>query len=154
MSTSKQAHTADQIKQVEFLRESLLNDLANQDNQYKDLSTKITFLFGFSVTVLTLYGTYAKDVNSITKWLALGLFTITLILLCLAYSNHNFNKPARLDTQVNKSNYFSKVYQEVSNIKKACTDNDSPLKDMAQYTRWSIYTFTLGIIFLIASFML
>lgn len=154
MSVTNQAHTDDQLKQVLFLRESYLNDLTRQDSQYKDLTTKITFLFGFSITVLTLYGTYAKNVNLYSKWAALIAFVATFISLCFAYSNHTFSKPALLDINVKNSNYFSKIYQEVSNIKAACEKNDAPLDDMAKWTRWGIYAFTIGAVFLAASFVL
>lgn len=103
MNVSKQNHTEDQLKQVLFLRDSYLNDFKEQDNQYKDLTAKITFLFGCSVSVLTLYGTYAEDVNAVCKWVAFVLFTITLGLLCFAYCSRTFKKPDRLDTSVDKT---------------------------------------------------
>lgn len=146
--------TEDQTKQVEFLHDSYLRDFGQQDNQYKDLMTKTTFLFGFSISVLTLYATYATNVNPLSKILALGLFGVSITLLCFAFCNRVFHKPARLDAKVAESNYFSKVYQEVTNIKQACLDNDYSLFDMAKYVRWSIYAFTAGVVALIMSFII
>jgi hypothetical protein len=147
-------YTDDQLKQVIFLRESYLNDLNLQYGQYKGLISKITFLFGFCVSIITLYGTYANQANFTMKMLALILLGSCLIVLCFAFKNRKFKSPARLNTEIKKSNYFEKIYQEVSNIELTCIENDEPLSKMAKSVRWSIYIFSAGMILVMLSFIL
>lgn len=148
----KQKHTEDEIKHVEFLYSDLQDFRDIQDKHYNSLITKVTFLCGFVVTVLTLYGTYATQVNNYLKIITLSILGIALLILCGTLKNRNFYQAAMSDIDVDSSDYFNKVYQAVSNIKKACDDNEKPLKEMAVYIRWGVRVLVLGIVFLVLSF--
>lgn len=150
---SNQSYTEDQLKQVELLHDNLERYSKKQDDHYKDLITKVTFLFGFVVTILTLYGTYASSINPIMKWLAMLAFGITIILLSFAYQNYTYFDPPILDTKVNNWNYFSKLYQDVMNLKKVCIQNDDTLKSLENWVGRAVWVFTTGIILLVLSFL-
>lgn len=150
---TNQKHTPDQLKQVEFLNKTLTRYIENQNEQYKALTTKMTFLFGFVVTVLTFYGNYATNINSFIRDLALIFFAGVVFLLCLAFQNRTFYDPPILDTSVKKSNYFSKVYQDVANLKEVCRKNNAPLKNMEKYIDRAIWVFTTGVVLLALSFV-
>jgi hypothetical protein len=150
---TNQHYTADELKQVEFLLQSLQQYQAGQDKQYTALTTKITFLFGFIVAVLTLYGTYASQADHTLKSIALVLFGLSLLALCGALINRSYSDVPILDTNVNNANYFSKAYQAVANLKQVCKDNDKPLTAMENFLDWGIRIFTAGLIFLMLSFV-
>lgn|SRR3990167_206758 len=151
---SNQEHTEDQLKQVEFLQTTYLRYLESQNEQYKDLSSKITFLFGFVVATITFYGTNAINTNPSMRYVALGLFGLTTLLLSIAYKNRTYFRPHRLSSSVDKSSYFNKVYKDAVNIELTTTKNNKPLQAMGKWVRWSIWTFTIGLIALVLSFFM
>lgn len=144
--------TEDDIKHVEFLYSDLKDYRDIQDKHYNALVTKTTFLCGFVVTVLTLYGTYANQVNSALKIISLAILGAALLILCSAFKNRKFYQAAMSDTDVDTSNYFDKIYQAVSNIKRACDDNEDPLKSVAVSIRWGVRVLLIGVFFLVLSF--
>lgn len=152
-SLENQEHTEDQLKQVEFLHTTVTRYNESQNEQYRDLTAKMTFLFGFLVVVLTFYGTYANNSNLLIKYLALGSFGITAVLLCLTLQNRKYARPSKLDSDVKHSNYFSKIYKDVSNIERVCEENYKPLHCVEKYLTWAIWAFTFGLVFLILSFV-
>jgi len=148
----KNQPTEDDIKHVEFLYADLKDFRDVQDRHYKDLVTKATFLSGFIVTVLALYGTYASHVNSALKIVTLITLGVALLVLCGAFTNRKFYQAEMSDVDVDASDYFDKVYQAVANIKRACDDNEDPLKSVAHWIRWGVRILVVGILFLISSF--
>lgn len=144
--------TDDEIKHVEFLYSDLKDFRDIQDKHYKDLITKNTFLCGFIVTILTLYGTYATQVNNVLRIITLSTLGIALVVLSGAFSNRKFKQAEMSDIDVDSSNYFNKVYQAVANQKRACDENEEPLKAMAGFIRWGVRIFILGVLILALSF--
>lgn len=152
---SPQPYNDNEVKQVELLKETNLRYLESQDQQYKDLSTKITFLFGFTATIMTLYGTYSTNVNSRVRYVTMLLFGVTLIVLCIAYKNRQFHRPKRLDSKnyLTNSSYGMRVHKYAENVTRACNDNILSLERMGKWVRWSIWIFTIALISLIFSFI-
>lgn len=144
----------DQVKQVEFIRSTLLRYSDSQDTQYGKLHSKITFLFGFIVAVLTLYGTYATHTNIIARYTALGFLAVALILLCIAIQNRQYVRAPMLDSEhLDQTTYFSQVYQDVVDIEKICADNKLPLQALERWVKRSIWAFTTAMIALALSFI-
>lgn len=145
--------TDDDVKHVEFLYMGLKDFRDVQDKHYKDLITKSNFLCGFIVTILTLYGALATQVNSALRVATLLMFGVALLVLSGALANRKFYQAEMSDIDVDALNYFDKVYQAVANIKRACDDNEKPLKSVASHIRWGVRIFVVGLILLVFSFL-
>jgi len=130
-----QAKSDDEIKHVVFLYTDLKDFRDKQDNHYKDLLTKTTFLSGFIVTILTLYGTYATQVNGALRFITLVALGTALLVLSGVFTNRIFYQAEMSDIDVDVTDYFNKVYQAVANIKRACDQNEKPLREMAKFIR-------------------
>jgi hypothetical protein len=151
-------YTKDQEARMELLHKALLDDFSRQEKQRQELHAKMTYLFGFTVSVITVYGTYATSTSIVIKKIALVLFMATLVLLCFAYRVRPLKKPGAptdedLQSAANSA-YYDTLYAEARATKAACAKNKKPLKSMVRWTRWSLWMFTAGVICLALSFVL
>lgn len=153
---TKQLPNDDKVKQAELLRDAQADNFRIREDERKELSSKVTYLFGFTVSVITLYGTYATSVPPKLKQITLGFLVVTLILLCLAYMNRRWPTsgwPEEEDMDLNGTTYFDKVYKQAVSIKEANKAGDRPLRRMAFFVRLSLYCFTIGVACLALSFI-
>ena len=154
ITMARHNYTDDNIKEAEFLLGLYKERRQAQDQQYNALQTKITFLFGFTATALTLYGTYGAHVNPILRLLTLLALSASLVLLCIAFALRKFHEPGKPDTTIGVSSYSNKLYEELVDIESAYDKSEEPLKPIETWLMIAMYTFTIGVVFLAASFVL